>query len=340
MWRRRHAVLCCRQTHQHPTEADRDEVIDDRLGRNIAGFHPSIWGDFFLHYSNPIASSPQLQVKMTERADTLKEEVVAMIDGSSTWSLLERLHLIHVLQRLCLDYLFDDAINGLLTQIKHADVTACDLQTVALWFYLLRYHGHTVSPAPSSTRTESHYKTIDWVRAYNTEVEWRDRRYIPATVEEHLQLSVRTGACHLLSCASFVGMDDIATEESFHWVTSMPKIVHSLCIILRLLDDLQSYEREQRMLHIASTIDSCMKEHNLSINMARKKIRELVDEEWKVLNGQWLKPKKDQPKELLERIFNLARTMEFFYEQDDAYTNSYIVKDIINLSFVDFFTLN
>ncbi|GJM84944.1 hypothetical protein PR202_ga00660 [Eleusine coracana subsp. coracana] len=250
-------------------------------------------------------------VKMTERADKLKEEVVAMIDASSTWSLLERLHLIHVLQRLCLDYLFEDAINGLLTQIKHADVTACDLQT-----------------------------TIDWVRAYNTEVKWRDNRYIPATVEEHLQLSVRTGACHLLSCASFVGMDDIATEESFHWVTSMPKIVHSLCIILRLLDDLQSYEREQRMLHIASTIDSCMKQHNLSINLARKKIRELVDEEWKVLNGQWLKPKKDQPKELLERIFNLARTMEFFYEQDDAYTNSYIVKDIINSSFVDFFTLH
>jgi hypothetical protein len=83
---------------------------------------------------------------------------------------------------------------------------------------------------------------MDWVRAYTTEVKWRDQRYVPPTVEEHLQLSVRSGACHLLSCASFVGMGDIATRESFEWVSSMPEIVHSLCTILRLLDDPKSYE--------------------------------------------------------------------------------------------------
>ncbi|TVU30158.1 hypothetical protein EJB05_21767, partial [Eragrostis curvula] len=496
MWRRRDAVLRCRQTHQRPagTHDDPDKVVNDRLGKNPAGFHPSIWGDFFLHYSNPIASSPQLQVRMAERVDKLKEEVEAMIDRSSNCSLLERLHLIHDLQRLCLDHIFEDAINDLLTQMRHADVGGCDLQTVALWFYLLRYHGYRVSPdvfikfkdgverfasnnprdllnlynaaflgtpgekildeaiSYSRKRLEQelvhmdregslareiiraldiplprrvriyeakHYisiyekettmhetvlelaklnsnlmqlhhqqelkvitswnpnvaqnlpenlkiilqnilhsyeiiehelepeckyrlsylknVTIDWVRAYNTEVEWRDKRYIPATVDEHLQNSVRSGACHLLSCASFIGMDDIATKESFDWVTSMPKPVHSLCIILRLLDDLKSYEREQRTLHVASTIDSCMKEHNVSIDLAPKKIKELVDEEWKKLNGEWLKSNKDQPKELLERIFNLARTMEFFYEQDDAYTNSYIIKDIINSTFVDSF---
>uniref|UniRef100_A0A0A9DV46 Stc1 n=1 Tax=Arundo donax TaxID=35708 RepID=A0A0A9DV46_ARUDO len=181
--------------------------------------------------------------------------------------------------------------------------------------------------------------TIDWVRAYNTEVIWRDERYIPATIEEHLRLSVRSGACHLLSCASFVGMEDIATKESFDWVSSMPKIVHSLCIILRLLDDLKSYDREQMSLHVASTIDSGMKEHNVSMELAQKKIKELIEQSWKNLNEEWLKPNKTQPMELLERIFNLTRTMEFYYKQDDAYTNSYIIKDTINSVFVDSFTV-
>jgi ABC-type branched-subunit amino acid transport system ATPase component len=70
----------------------------------------------------------------------------------------------------------------------------------------------------------------------------REEGYIPRTVNEHLQVSLRTGACHLLACASFVGMDEIATKESFDWVSTMPKIVKALCIILRLLDDLQTYE--------------------------------------------------------------------------------------------------
>jgi hypothetical protein len=83
---------------------------------------------------------------------------------------------------------------------------------------------------------------IDLVRAYNKEVKWREEGYVPATVEEHLQVSSRSSACHLLSCASFVGMTDIATKEAFDWVSNVPKLVKMLCIILRLSDDLKSYE--------------------------------------------------------------------------------------------------
>ena len=56
---------------------------------------------------------------------------------------------------------------------------------------------------------------IDLVRAYNKEVKWREEGYVPATVEEHLQVSARSGACQLLSCTSFVGMGDVAAQEAF-----------------------------------------------------------------------------------------------------------------------------
>jgi hypothetical protein len=85
-------------------------------------------------------------------------------------------------------------------------------------------------------------QTVDLVRAYNKEVKWREEGYIPGTIDEHLQVSARSGACHLLSCTSFVGMDDIVSKDCFDWVCSVPKIVQSLCIILRLSDDLKSYE--------------------------------------------------------------------------------------------------
>jgi len=231
----------------------------------------------------------------------------------------------------------------------------------------------------------------------------REEGYIPRTVNEHLQVSLRTGACHLLACASFVGMDDIATKDSFDWVSTMPKIVKDLCIILRLLDDLQSYEvmliswvyallagayeilkqygyinalrfhvcvcvyynhsslillklykvfydyitnsnlcmqQEQLTPHVASTIKSYMKEHNVSIQIARKKIEELKEDTWKDFNHEWLNPDNGVPRQLLESIFNMTRTMEFMYNQDDNFTNCRNLKDTIHLLFVEPFAIS
>lgn len=82
---------------------------------------------------------------MIERADQLKKHVSETIAASSTCGLYERMHLIHVLERLCLDHLFEDEISATLIQINDADVSGCDLKTVAFRFYLLRKHGYQVS---------------------------------------------------------------------------------------------------------------------------------------------------------------------------------------------------
>ncbi|RLM79302.1 beta-sesquiphellandrene synthase-like [Panicum miliaceum] len=571
-WRQRAWTRAnCASAATNPT-AHRHEFVDEEgnhVSRNISNFEPSIWGDFFLNYSSPLASSTQQQTWMAERVDKVKEDVAKIVASSVAWDLHHRLQLIDALERLCLDHLFEDDINAALSQIRTANLTDCDLHTVAMWFYLLRKHGYRVSPdvflrfkdqegsflannpvellslynaghlgtrgeiilheAVVFTRTrletilpslegslahdikcaleiplprrvriyESKYYvstfekevtvhesvlqlaklnsnimqlhhqqeldiitsrwwkgleiesklpfardrvvecyfwmlgvyfepchsrgriiltmmiaiigifddmfdsygtmeecelltncierwdtkfgyglpecmkdalrkildsyetmdhelardekyrmpylknfTIDVIRGYNAEVKMREEGYIPRTVHEHLQVSLRTGACHLLACASFVGMDDIATKDSFDWVSTMPKIVKELCIILRLLDDLQSYEREQHTPHVASTIESYMKEHNVSIEIARKKIHELKEDTWKDFNHEWLNPDHGVPRQLLERVFNLTRTMEFMYNQDDNFTNCQNLRDTIHLLFVEPFAIS
>ncbi|KAK2630838.1 hypothetical protein QOZ80_UnG0724250 [Eleusine coracana subsp. coracana] len=572
-WRRRgHSASRClrvqRNSALHSAQARSDHLDTvDGDGLNPCGFHPSIWGDFFLHHSNP-ADFDEQQAWMLKRTEVLKEEVRSIISRSITPSLHQRLHLIETIERLCLDYLFEEEISIALAEASTADVNDCDLQTVALWFYLLRKHGYRVSsdvfvrfrdeegrflahtpmdllnlynaaslrthgdivldeaalftrkkletalpsmegslareikfsleiPLPrrvsiydskdqilkyenedivdeaviqlaklNSNIMQLHYQreleiitrwwkdldiesqfpfardrivecflwmlgvyfepcysrgriiltmviaiivliddiydsygtaedckiftkcmeswdlnaandlpecmkfalrkifhsyhiiedelanaeryrmlylrnfTLDLVRCFNTEVKMRDDGYVPKSVEEHLQVSLRSGGCHLLSCASLVGMDDIATKDSFDWISSMPKMVTRLCIILRLLDDLQTYEREQKMtLHVASTIHSYMKEHNVSIEIAREKVVELKEETWKDFNAEWLNPENSQPKQILNRIFNLARTMEFFYNKDDNFTNCHNIKDKIHSLFVEPFTI-
>uniref|UniRef100_A0A0D9VFP6 Uncharacterized protein n=1 Tax=Leersia perrieri TaxID=77586 RepID=A0A0D9VFP6_9ORYZ len=563
----RRGTMQCRKAQQKLSASAgvAQEVGDDRLSKNPCDFHPSIWGDFFLHHSSPAASSEQ-QV-WTVQVEKLKEEVANMITTSVTSSLLEKLHLIDSLERICVDYLFQEEINSLLTQISTANINDCnDVHTVAMWFYLLRKHGYNVSqdvfakfkdgegnfvaknpldlltlynaahyrvhgekildeailftkrclnsmlpslegslarevksaleiplprrvaiyeanyyistyekegtvhpiilqlaklnfnlmqiqyqeeleiatrwwndleiqsklpfardrivecylwmlgvyyePSRSCSRgrviltkvisiatifddTFDSYGTIhecelftkclqsweqvaddlpdcmkhvlrkvfesyqtiehelsqqekyrmpylrsftaDLVKNYNKEVKMREEGYVPKSVEEHLQISARTGACHLLACASLVGMDDMATKESFDWVSTMPKMVQALCTILRLVDDLETYEREQLTPHVASSIDSYRKQHNVSMEIARFKIEELKEEFWKDFNDEWLYPENGQPRKLLEAIFNLTRTMEFMYNQNDNFTYCHYLKDTIRSLLVEAF---
>ncbi|XP_072148668.1 alpha-terpineol synthase, chloroplastic isoform X3 [Setaria viridis] len=425
-WRRRQKYTTlqqCRCQSQQDSSMERarhhPDEADSRLSRSTGIFHPSIWRDFFLGYSNPDNSFQQLQQAWMDRADKLKGEVAQMIVASSTTGDLHgRLLLVDVLERLCLDHLFEEEINAELAQIEAADVRDCDLGTVALWFYLLftRRHLEMILPfvegllareiqstleiplprrvriyeskyyistyekdatlhdkvlqlaklnsdimqlhhqqelsiltrwwedikmesmipfardrivecflwilgvyfEPCHSRAriiltmiiaivtllddiydsygspeecdiltncierwdpkaaydlpecmrialgkildsyeaienmlhqeEKHrilylrYFTEDLVRSFNMEVKMLQEGYIPESVEEHLKVSLRTGGCPILSCASFVGMHDIATTDFFNWVSSVPKMVQALSIILRLVDDLQSYE--------------------------------------------------------------------------------------------------
>jgi hypothetical protein len=94
-------------------------------------------------------------------------------------------------------------------------------------------------------------------------------------------------------------------------------------------------QREKMTRHVASTIESYMKEHKVPVHVAREIIQDMIEETWKDFNEEWFNTNNHMPKELLERIFNLTRTMDFMYKQDDAYTNSHVIKDTISKLFVE-----
>jgi len=51
-------------------------------------------------------------------------------------------------------------------------------------------------------------------KCYNAETEWRDKKYVPATVDEHLKISARTSGCMHLVSQGFISMGDVATSEA------------------------------------------------------------------------------------------------------------------------------
>ncbi|XP_042404685.1 alpha-humulene synthase-like [Zingiber officinale] len=171
-------------------------------------------------------------------------------------------------------------------------------------------------------------------RSYFIEAKWGIEKYVPP-LEEHLSNSLVTAAYRFLICASYVGMDQVASKEIFEWVASFPKIIKASSMIGRLMDDVTSHELEQQRGHAASIVECYMKEFATDKKEAYKNLMEMVEDAWKDHNKECLNPIQ-VPRLLIEKIVNFSRVIEEFYKYTDTYTYSKTTtKDNVNILLVE-----
>nr|GME21583.1 (-)-germacrene D synthase-like [Ipomoea batatas] len=125
-----------------------DQTQSHDISRRSAGFHPSIWGDYFLSYS----SQPKVEVDAPEWQEHqhLREKVKNMI-MEAQHTTLQKLDLINKIQRLGVCYQFQKEIEATLQHIFEAydefnvEEDENDLYVVSLRFRLLRQGGYPIS---------------------------------------------------------------------------------------------------------------------------------------------------------------------------------------------------
>ncbi|XP_054814157.1 (-)-germacrene D synthase-like [Prosopis cineraria] len=171
------------------------------------------------------------------------------------------------------------------------------------------------------------------VRAFMREAEWFNENYIPTT-EQYLSTAMITCAFSMLSTISYFGLGHLATEDTFKWVTSEPKLVKASSLICRAMDDIVSSEFEQKRGHVASALDCYMKEHGVSREEAIDEFRKVINNTWKDMNEEFLRPFKVARPCLLP-VLNLARVMDALYKEDNYTHAQGIMKDSITALLVD-----
>ncbi|KAG0454495.1 hypothetical protein HPP92_023787 [Vanilla planifolia] len=156
-------------------------------------------------------------------------------------------------------------------------------------------------------------------RAYFQVKQWGTQSYVP-NVKDHMEVSLKSCGYQMLSCCSYVGMIEIMPEEMFQWVKSFPEIVKAACIICRMMDDLTLDEHDQRVDHLATTIETYMEEYNYTKEEACKKLLEMAENAWKTLNQELLLLT-NIPLSLVRPIINISRVTALFYRDKDDYTH-------------------
>ena len=76
-----------------------------------------------------------------------------------------------------------------------------------------------------------------------------------------------------------------------------------------------------------------MKQYGITAEQANEKLRVIIKEAWMDIVQEYLDQKR--PREFLEKSVDVARTMDFFYKRDDAYTLPLSLKDTLTLMFVN-----
>lgn len=120
------------------------------ITRKSASFHPSVWGDKFLTYSNSDAVKTVADHKGEEHLQLLKQEARKMLTAEDR-NRPELISLVDDIQRLGLSYHFEAEFNKLLQHINdrfyeyYGSKNDDNLHDIALCFRLLRQQGYNVT---------------------------------------------------------------------------------------------------------------------------------------------------------------------------------------------------
>ncbi|XVE81279.1 hypothetical protein DITRI_Ditri15bG0051100 [Diplodiscus trichospermus] len=169
---------------------------------------------------------------------------------------------------------------------------------------------------------------------YLAEVKWRTDGHVP-TFHEYMNVATRTATFDPIITVSFVGMGTIAGIEAFKWLQSEPRIMTATNIIGRIMNDIASHEFEQLREHCPSSVECYMNQYNLSENDALEELEKKLEDAWKDINEECMRPTAI-PRYLLLLPLNMARISYLFYKHGDGYTHpDPYVKDDIRALFVD-----
>ncbi|KAL6875685.1 hypothetical protein ACP4OV_013198 [Aristida adscensionis] len=150
------------------------------------------------------------------------------------------------------------------------------------------------------------------------EVAWREGGQVPA-LHDYLKVSAVTTFYWPLACISFLGMD--AADDIFTGAIPFPdKIIESAAVACRLMDDISGHECEKERSKCVTAVDCYVREHGVNVQQAKQALSCLVDEQWKVMNREFLADDAVPP-QLLVRVMNLERLMESVYKDVDGYTH-------------------
>ncbi|KAF8669893.1 hypothetical protein HU200_051073 [Digitaria exilis] len=303
-------------------------------------YNPSLWGDFFL---NHVTYTPSQLLSMKERAQIKEDEVRRIIlEIGASSNLAQKLELVDTLQRIevfdkfrdeqrsissddvsCLLMLYDAAHMRI-----HGEETLDDMITFnksRLQYMMMKNLEPHLAEEVRCTLETPRFRRVERVEA---------RRYISVYEKKAVKWDEQTTdkfpahmkalLVNILKTTNKI-LEELKLQENMH-AELVKKLVICTAKFYHAEGDVSMVGR------IANDIVS-HKQYGLTAEQAKQKLTAMIEEAWMDIIEDYLNQKR--PMELLEKAVDVARTMDFFYKYDDAYTLPLSLKDTLTSMYVN-----
>ncbi|KAL8091204.1 hypothetical protein AgCh_040341 [Apium graveolens] len=168
--------------------------------------------------------------------------------------------------------------------------------------------------------------------AFHKESIWRDKNYVPS-LEEYLMNSTTSSCIRMLGLCIIFSTGHGDTTGACK-ATKKPKAVVAAETMGRIINDIVGYEEEHSRPHVATSIDCYMKEHEVSKEEAEVKLYEMIEDTWKDINEECLRPT-SVAISYITTFLCLMRVNHVTYKDKDRYTHPEGLKHEVTLILVD-----
>ncbi|KAL6011558.1 hypothetical protein ACLOJK_002006 [Asimina triloba] len=152
---------------------------------------------------------------------------------------------------------------------------------------------------------------------YLVEAQWFYKDYTP-TLEEYLNNASVSIGCSLVLAHAYAFILQQLTKEDIDDRDKYLKLIALTSLIFRLFDDLSTSEAELRRGDVSKSIQCYMNEANVSEEIARERIRDMISDAWKELNEESLKSSSLR-RSFVNAIINGARAGAATYHHGDGF---------------------
>ncbi|CAL9129489.1 unnamed protein product [Musa acuminata var. zebrina] len=156
----------------------------------------------------------------------------------------------------------------------------------------------------------------DICKSYLVEARWYHHGCTPK-LGEYLDNAWTSVSSPLLLTHAYCMSDDL-TEEALRSIGKYQDFARWSSMLFRLYDDLATSKAELSRGDVPKSIQCYMHEKNVSEDVARETVRELIRVNWRALNGN--RTSSSPLEEYFKRVaINISRMAQFLYEHGDGY---------------------
>ncbi|KAG2244920.1 hypothetical protein Bca52824_093243 [Brassica carinata] len=159
--------------------------------------------------------------------------------------------------------------------------------------------------------------------------------YHVPSFEEYMEVGEVEVAVYATLASRYMSKGKMAAKEAFEWLKSRPKIVQSLCVKGRLMDDITGFQDDISRGYVTNAVSCYMKQYGVSENEAFRELNKMVGEADKIINEEFLTITGVRHC-VLKAVIDLARMIHVCYNGYEGYTDPQgKIKEYMTSMFVD-----